>query len=597
MSRYRPSQLSQLDDDDDFFNERVTNYRSIDIIIPFSDEQHAHLGNALMNHVAALNAECFVSLSPLNQRSAVDAIVTHFESLGTRFLETRINPEQKRVCTCYQPMNFKAVEKAVSRVFRGLEDDFSKYKKSVLSADEDAVKALILLGSTKNEEKEKGAQSKKGGITTSRISLTKSQFLIALDANLRSREQQIKRFVAEADLQSLVKAYNPEQSSLLKRGESIWGTVFHSVRPVDLLYPHHGPRSQLGNALMNDVVSMNTDYFASLTDTSDRQIAIDALVAYFERLGTRFLEALPKIKQDPDTGKARDAWRVMSYQTLFEKLTKSFRSQFSRKKKEMSKAIEEKEVPEKVPAQTSARFVLSDRARAVLYPIELVLNRKGTNLDRFIEGGNLDSLPKRCPKISQGGFPEKRCSPQMTDVLFGGGGSRHPGNVLMEIVFRRNKKFMKGLDPAGTIAAADSLIAYFEEFCGTRFLDRRPCDGRLIQASYGNVLKRLMNGLCRTDGDRELSGALRTQAVEKEHTMKPMNNTGTIRDVEGGEENRRAPVAYHSKSASVLHPHMNVFRGGQKRALTEVDSFYQSTNLHNPKRPVLAPRPVFFRDM
>eukprot|EP00977_Amphora_coffeiformis_P012992 scaffold3337_cov169-Amphora_coffeaeformis.AAC.2 len=612
MGRYRPSQLSQLDDGDDFFNERIKNHRSIDIITPFPNETKEHLGNALMKHVVALNAECFASLSPLNQRSAIDAIVSHFESLGTRFLESQINKGHSEATTTYQPMNFKAVVKAVSRVFRDLEVDLkSNETKSGLSTDEDAIRALILLGSAQNEDLKKGTHSHEEGGIFSRISRTKSQFLVALDANLKSREQQIKRFVAEANLHSLVQAYNPEKPSLLKRGENVWGTVFHSVRPVDLLYPHQGPRSQLGNALMNDVVSMNTDYFATLTDTSDRKIAVDALVAYFERLGTRFLEALPKSDQAPDTEKTRDAWRVMSYKTLFEKMTKSFRSQCSRRKKEMPQPIETKEFLQQERSQTPASFilpswaraeherakaqkpfalssracaeqerpqaqapfVLSSRARAVLSPIEVILKLKGTNLDRFIEEANLESLPKRAPKLSQAALTDKVCTPKTTDILFGSGGSHHPGNILMEIVVRRNKKFTHGLDSDGRIVAADCLIAHFEEFCGTRFLDRHPQNGWLIQASYGTVLTKLISGLSRPENCREMSGALRTQGVR-------MKYNGPLGDL-------------HNK---VVDPHMNILHRGQKRSLTEVDSFYQSTKLHNPKRP-MPPRPVFFTDM
>lgn len=563
----RSSKLVHLDSTDKFFSETFHNLRSVDVVLPCpGNSEHPPLGNALLNHIATLNMDAFAALSTDDQKQiAVNSLVAYFERLGTRFVKPSSQADGSKKKKAFQALTYELVKEEIYRALRSEPNTIVQTRANSPSHD-----SLTLNSSS----------SDKSHTTEKQISYSRNVFQLALSENFASRERSMQRFLRDADIPSLLKTYQPSAY----KGDTMWGQVFQSVRPLDVVLPRNA-HTNLGNALLNDVVSLNCEYYSNLSSLQDRQVAVDALVGAFEKLGTRFLEALPNVEDGSRS--AKGPWRVVSYRMLFEKITKLFRASSPRQMKELPlrNTLSGKDSPSNSVENISL-------PPEVLRPIEALLTKYKTTLDRFVEEASIEKLlnTKRASKLSrlnyfdsieQSSVAASMVKPE--DVLLLSDDAHHPGNVLLELVVNRAAEVICLLnDEFQKEVATDAIVAHLETI-KTRFLvENGESNSSYKLADYKIVLREL---LCKMGSSSSGQKAVKVRRSALSTTFKVSSGKEKSQSI-----GRSQLTNSTFRSYTIPRPRVRP----QKRVFSEVETLYQSSFLSNSKRVVIAPRPVFF---
>ena len=122
-----------------------------------------------------------------------------------------------------------------------------------------------------------------------------------------------ENFIEEGNLETLMENYRPSKFSQTAN-DKLPPKIIKGTRLTDILIGRFV--SHPGNTLARKVIIRNRDYFRSLENADLRKTATDALIAFFESKGTRFLEPI---------GKTNNSFRVAPYNALMEKFRKSLR--------------------------------------------------------------------------------------------------------------------------------------------------------------------------------------------------------------------------------------------------------------------------------
>ena len=382
LENYQPSKLKQLKPNDPIWNKTFTKFETVDLVYPTPTGCHKEVATGLMTSIIMQNLDFFSTLNTEYRRMAVDAIVGHFETIGSRFLEAppRHQVQQKRT---YRLMSVPSIRTKVLYLFRinafrarnkqrVLEDSTNNYNKkprktnsqrpksqtkslasrenlprppskevifeetthptSAISSNKSVCSETESFKENQRHQKRPASESieiakKSVGIESGKKNFAKqtpSFYQGPLMNYIISCRVKMRTFVCKAQLEHLMQ----QNTKCVLRRHDFRDEYFHTTdtnfRNVDVVFPVRDEKCpHLGNALLKYIAHQNMKFFISLETEEEMSRAMESIVAHFESIESRFLE---EVSDSGHSERRVRSYRPIDYPALERKLTALFQN-------------------------------------------------------------------------------------------------------------------------------------------------------------------------------------------------------------------------------------------------------------------------------
>eukprot|EP00977_Amphora_coffeiformis_P026067 scaffold24022_cov168-Amphora_coffeaeformis.AAC.6 len=448
-----------------------SNYRACDVILGRGSSLMRHPGNILFRHVMGRNNCVYKMMERREKLLAAEALLSYFESKNIRFLAELPGGKYEAVSYLRIVQKFMTLlqKRPPLGVRLGARTSFSSIRPpetqsaNLRGSSKEATKDVISESGTE-EDTPADDESDSSDADNEPIGneLEEVQGLLQRDGIV------VESFLSGGKIENLLKHYKP--SKLKTRTMKGQPRVFRNFYSSDVLFGRGiGLMKHPGNILFRHVMGRNSKTYKAL-EPSQKRVAADALMGYFESEGVRFLEP------------ASEGYRAVEYNRVLDKYVTLLKKNVPLGVKAVVEKDDDsdEENGSDEGSDSDVEMVEIDRNQSeekVSRTVDALLKKRGTSLDAFLKKATMKDKDFRfeASTLSSRKHRERKRSPttrlQQIDVCLARGNAyrMHPGNWLYRQVIGLNKDFYQSLHRESKEIAADALLALFES-ANVRFL-------------------------------------------------------------------------------------------------------------------------------